>query len=243
MNKSPSENPGEPRRGPLSRGAAGFTLVEVLISVTLLLIAFAIIWGSFRAVTQAWKRGGDSVADLHHGDFIMEQINAALRSAAYFRTSAQTSPYGFQFEDGNEDYPADRISWVTASRALVPPASPYARAMHRLELSIEDGPEGRPSLAVRAWPHLGKEVNRDDIEPWFSSSLIRGLDCRFWDTETEEWTDEWTTTNRLPSRVEIALYFDPPEGAREPFVLRRLVDIPVSGVATSRVSNIERRTR
>jgi prepilin-type N-terminal cleavage/methylation domain-containing protein len=222
----------------------GFTLIEVLVALTLFSIAMTVIWGAFRAVTQAWTRGGGAIEDLHHGDFLSEKIGAALRSAAWFRTETADSPYGFTFEDASYEYPADRISWVTASQALLPPRAAMARAMHRVELSIErEGGADGPALAVRAWPHLAREVEAGDVEPWILSPRVRGLDCRFWDGEREEWTDEWTTTNRLPHRVEIALYFDPPPGAREPLLIRRLVDLPVANVVTSNLSTTRRRRR
>ena len=222
----------------------GFTLLEALVSITLLAIAMVIIAGSFRVVTAAWKRGGSAIEELHHGDFVAEQIGAALRSAAYYRSNTGTSLYGFQFEDKEGTYPQDRISWVTTSRAMVSPTSQFARATHRIELSVEETRDVRdPVLVARAWSHLARDVRREDMEPWMVSPRVRGLDCRFWNAEREEFEDEWTNTNRLPDRVEIDLYFDPPSGATEPLVMRQMINIPVSGVATSRVGNIERRAR
>ncbi len=222
----------------------GFTLLEALVSMALLAITVVIIAGAFRAVTAAWTRGGSAIEELHHGDFVAGQVTAALRSAAYFRSNTSTSLYGFQFEDQDGAYPRDRISWVTTSRAMVSPTSAFARATHRIELSVEETRDMRePVLVARAWSHLARDVRRDDIEPWIVSPRVRGLDCRFWNAEREEFEDEWTNTNRLPDRVEMNLYFDPPSGATEPLVMRRMIDIPVSGVATSRVGNIERRRR
>ena len=222
----------------------GFTLVEALVALALLAITVVIIAGSFRAVTAAWKRGGAAIEELHHGDFVAEQIGVALRSAAYYRSTTASSLYGFQFEDKKGTYPQDRISWVTTSRAMVAPTSAFARVTHRMELSVEDIPGMQePILVARAWSHLARDIRSKDIEPWIVSPRVRGLDCRFWNAEREEFEDEWANTNRLPDRVEIDLYFDPPSGAREPLVMRQIINIPVAGVATSQVSNIDRRAR
>lgn len=222
----------------------GFTLIEVLVTLVLVSIAFAIIGRSFVAIKQAWQFGTAAVEELHHGDFISEQVEASLRSATYFRATTSGSLYGLLHEDRSGKYPEDRISWVTSSRAFVAPTSHFARTTHRIELSIETDPEaGGEALVARAWSHLQRDMDRDDVDPWLVSPLVRGLDCRFWNAEREEFEDEWSNTNRLPDRVEIALYFDPPPGAYEPMILRRLVDIPVSGVATSRLQNIRRRRR
>lgn len=222
----------------------GFTLIEALVTLALLAIAIVIIAGAFRVVTAAWKRGGAAIEELHHGDFVAEQIGVALRSAAYYRSNTGTSLYGFQFEDKSGTYPEDRISWVTTSRAMVSPTSVYARATHRIELSMGEIPGMRESaLVARAWSHLARDVRSEDIEPWLVSPRVRGLDCRFWNAEREEFEDEWTNTNRLPERVEIDLYFDPPSGATEPLITRQMIRIPVAGLATSQVNDIERRRR
>ncbi len=221
---------------------AGFTLLELLVALVLLVTAFTIIWGSFSSATRAWKRGSEVVAGLHNGDFVMEQVVSALRSAAYFRSTRIS--YGFVYEDDTKDYPADRISWVTSSSALVPPDSPWARVTHRITLTIEDPGEGPDTMAVRAYSHVTPVEDEDsEIEPWFPAPQVRGLDCRIWDVENEEWIDEWTETNRIPVRVEIALYFEPVADERDPVILRRLVEIPLAALSTSTTSRAEIRTR
>ncbi|MBP7274645.1 MAG: prepilin-type N-terminal cleavage/methylation domain-containing protein [Kiritimatiellae bacterium] len=222
----------------------GFTLIEVLVTIVLVAIAFTIIGRTFVAIKQAWQFGTAAVEELHHGDFVSEQVEAALRSATYVQANTSGSLYGFLHEDGSGTYPEDRISWVTSARAFIAPTSHLARTTHRIELSIEtDRDAGGEALMARAWSHLQRDMDRDEVDPWLVSPLVRGLDCRFWNAEREEFEDDWENTNRLPDRVEIALYFDPPEGTYEPLIMRRLVDIPASGVATSRLQNTRRRQR
>lgn len=216
---------------------AGFTLLELLVALTLLVTAFAIIAGSFFAATRAWKRGGEMLEQLHQGDFAAEQVYCALRSAAWFRSVK--GGYGFVLEDDQGEYPEDRISWVASGSALMSPESPFRRGLHRVTLSIEETPDGHKGLAARAYPHLAEDIDEDEIEPWFVSGRIRGLDCRIWDAETEDWIDEWDDTNKIPTRVEISLFLDPIEPNGEPVVLRRLVEIPIAGLTTQTMSTAE----
>ncbi len=225
------------------RRSRGFTLLELLVALSIFSIAFAIVGVAFYTTTRAWSRGTQALEGLHEGDYVMDQVVSALRSAAWFRTTGANGRYGFWIEDGEDQYPADTISWVASGSALMPPDSPYRLGLHRLTLSIEDSDLGEPSLTVRAVPPFVDEEDMEEPEPWFASGGVRGLDCRIWDGELEDWIDEWEFTNRLPTRVEIALYFDPPRPGEDPVVLRRLVDIPVAAYATTAVSRTESRRR
>ncbi len=225
------------------RRTAGFTLLELLVALAIFAIAFAIVGAAFYTTTRAWTRGTQALEGLHEGDYIMDQVVSALRSAAWFRTTGSGGRYGFWIEDGEDQYPADTISWVASGSALMPPDSPYRLGLHRLTLSVEDSDLGEPSLAVRAVPPFVDEEDMEEPEPYFAGGGVRGLDCRIWDGEIEDWIDEWEHTNRIPTRIEIALFFDPPRDGEDPIVLRRLVDIPVAAYATTAVSRTESRRR
>ena len=78
--------PGKPRPG--AARSAGFTLLELLVALMILVFAFAIIWSTFSATVTAWQRGGQLLDELRHGDFVMEQLVSALRSAAVVQERA-----------------------------------------------------------------------------------------------------------------------------------------------------------
>ena len=65
----------------------GFTLLEVLCAVAILAMAMSVILGTFTVCIRAWERGEEALEDLHHGDYVMEQLVSSLRSAAWFGTS------------------------------------------------------------------------------------------------------------------------------------------------------------
>ncbi len=210
----------------------GFTLLEMLVALTILALAFAVIWSTFSAAVTAWQRGGDLLDGLRHGDFVAEQLVAALRSTAYFTTAPDK--YGFRLENGNLEYPADRISWVTTSTAFMPPDSPYRDSLHRIFFSVENNDRGDPAVAIRAMPHMMDEEDADDT-PWFVSSEVKGFKCRVYDFEEESWETTWENTNSVPRLVEITLYMDPVEEYGPPVTLQRLIEIPVAPPGTNAV--------
>ena len=207
--------------------ASGFTLLELLVAMTILVIAMAVIWQTFSSTIGAWRRGGELLDELRHGDFVMEQLISALRSAAFFESAP--GKYGFTLKNSDKNYPADKLSWVTASSAFMQPDSPLMNSLHRIVFSIEDGPDGDLAVAIRAYPQLA-DMEEDDVDPWFVSSEVKGINCRVYDLEADspDWENDWEDTNSIPSLMEITLYMDPLEKYGDPITIQRIVEIPVA---------------
>lgn len=209
----------------------GFTLIEVLVAVIILTTAFTIIWTTFSVSLDGWRRGQVALDRLHHGDFVMEQVVSALRSAAYF--PVRSEKYGFWLEDRGRD---DEVSWVTSGSAFMRPEDPLARGLHRLWIGIADNQEGEASFAVRAYPHFAEDIGPKDVDPWFISSRVKGLDCKVWDNEREDWENEWENTNTVPPLIQLTLFLEPAERGGEPIKVTRLVEIPIGPVTLGNVT-------
>lgn len=219
------------RRGLSSgRKRGGFTLLELLVTLAILVMAMSVIIGSFSVTLRGWNRSQELLEGLHHGDFVMEQLVSALRSTAFIHHTPEK--YGFWLDDNGGKYPKDTISWVTSGTAFMLPNSPLANGLHRLELSIENNEDGESAVAVRAYPYLAEEEDFDS-ETWFVSSVVKGLDCRAYDEETEAWGDDWEDTNAVPRLVEVTLFLDPIEEFGQPIKFSRVVEIPVAAVAAN----------
>ena len=223
-----------------SPARGGFTLIEMLVALSILVFAFAIIWETFSSTVKAWQRGSQLLDELRHGDFVMEQLVSALRSAAYFKKSGQqTGRYGFRLETGSVgSYPGDKLSWVTTSSAFIPPDSEMANCTHRIIFSIEDNDDGDPAVCIRAYDPLLEDEDTVDMERWFVSTEVQGIQCRVYNLEEEVWENSWEgeLTNTLPSLVEITLYMDPIEESGDPVTLKRVVEIPIAPAVTNAVT-------
>ena len=159
----------------------------------------------------------------------MDQLASALRSTCGGGASTKKGIYAFQLAKTDTEPPAAQLSWVTVSPAFLPPGSPLAYGTHRIGLSIETLTDGRPALAVRAWPYL--VTDQDEIaaiEPGFLAPNISGFMCRCYDFQVQDWTLDWTSSNALPALVEITLYVSSgTNSAAEPLILQRLIDMPL----------------
>ena len=134
---------------PPARARLGFTLLEILVSLAIMAMAFAIIWSTYSAAVNGWQRGRKLLDQLHQGDVVIEQLVSALRSAAFFPSSAP-GKYGFRLEtQGSGPDSADSISWVCSGSTFLPSDSPLAAGLHRLLFSLETDDEGRRAVAHR----------------------------------------------------------------------------------------------
>jgi prepilin-type N-terminal cleavage/methylation domain-containing protein len=229
------------RSTPRARRRA-FTLLELMIAVTILAAITTVTYMTFSAVSEAWKRGMRLTDNIHHGDFVAEQLVMGLRSAYYAKPRGSAdSLYGFWHED-NGDGPrdADRISWVKVGAALVGRDCPYAGSPHRVTVTIEEDADNRPAVAVTSWRVKGQPEDFDPemLDPVFLSTRVRGFNCRT-AYETDEggeidWLDEWEETNKVPRLVEITLFLDPLDEGERPVEIRRLMSLPAGELSWSK---------
>jgi prepilin-type N-terminal cleavage/methylation domain-containing protein len=212
----------------IQNSSFGFTLLEILVAVVLLATAFTIIWSTFATTVDGWRRSGDFLDRITHGDFVIDQMVSSLRSTAFFPN--RPDKFGFWLESsGGGDGARDTISWVTSGTAFMLQDDPLAKGLHRIMIGVDDG------LSVRSFQHLKEEIEKSDVEPWVVSPRVVGLDCRIYNFEDEDWDEEWEDTNAVPSLVEITVFMEPVEKGRPPIKLQRIVEIPVAPAVTGAV--------
>ncbi|MDH3981365.1 MAG: hypothetical protein OES84_00520, partial [Kiritimatiellaceae bacterium] len=166
---------------------------------------------------------------IKHGDFAMNQLASALNSTIYFNNKRKT--YAFKFEkESSGGLPADFISFVTSSGVFMPHDSPFASSPHRINLFIDDD-AGAPALFAQAMPAIANDEELEDkydAEPILVSRAVSGLEILVWDTETEDWTEEWEPENSVPERILLAVYVESDEEDEEPIKFTRVIEIPVA---------------
>ena len=228
----------------------GFTLLEVLVAVTILAAITGITLMAFQVVSTAWRKGMMLSDSLHHGDFVMDQLVLGLRSAYMPDSAVGQEKYGFSIEDNGESpSSSDMVTWVKLGAALVGRDSrdlENPEAPHRVEFFVGEDEEGEAAAAIRAWSLLGQpeDFDPEDIEPRFIARRIVGFNCRMQDPEADmeeeiEWIDEWEDTNRLPYSVEVTLWMNPIDEDEDPIELKRVVQVPLAPLSWGRSTSAQ----
>ncbi|HSR88721.1 MAG TPA: prepilin-type N-terminal cleavage/methylation domain-containing protein, partial [Pontiella sp.] len=183
----------------------GFTLLELIVAIVILVIAMSIAFEAFSGTIRGWKRGTEVADGIKHGDFAMSQLAAALSSMLYFNNPRKTYAFRLEKDTASTGLPGDIVSFVTANKAFMPPDSPYAKGPHRIRLFVDDDEYGDPALFALAMPAIADEEEFEDefdAEPLLVSRAISGMEIMIWDKQNEDWTDEWEMENSVPERIE-----------------------------------------
>ena len=221
----PSPRSPAPPRPP--RRAAAFTLIELLLALAIFAIVMTMAGASFWSIMKAWNRGNALLDQLHYGEFAMDQLVSALRSAAWFPSKPES--YGFWLDDsgGTGPHAENVLSWVTGGSAFLPPESEYRDGLHRLSVTVE-GTGRKRALRVSAWPHIVEDPKDAAPEEYAVAAGVSGLACEWYDFEDESWSQDWEETNSLPKLVRLTLTMQPQGEQRDPYVLQRLVTLEVA---------------
>ncbi len=209
------------------RCTAAFTLIELLLALAIFAVVMTMAGASFWSIMKAWNRGNALLDQLHYGEFAMDQLVSALRSAAWFPSKPES--YGFWLDDsgGTGPHAENVISWVTGGSAFLPPESEYRDGLHRLSVTVE-GTGRKRALHVSAWPHIVEDPKDASPEEYAVAAGVSGLSCEWYDFEEESWSQDWEETNSLPKLVRLTLTMQPQGEQRDPYVLQRLVTLEVA---------------
>lgn len=219
----------------------GFTLVELLVAIAIFALVSTITAALMAAVSKAWERGTAMSADLHAGDYVIDQVVDGLLAARY-RDKAD----GLCLEN-NGDGPGamDSITWVKEGPALVGEDSNLAKTYHHIRFFVGRDNKGKPGAAYTAWGDeylQPDDFNPDSLPPERLSDRIVGFDCRVATNNFEmsrlHWLDNWNEdlpggdnqSNHIPRFIEITLYMKPLSPDEPPVEMRRMVDIPLANM-------------
>lgn len=194
-----------------ARGQRGFTLLEMLIALSIVAIMMTIMWSVTSQIGDD-KRHVTDVAQRNH------EIRVALTrmvtdiSMAYLSGNENTSAIERRtFFVGKEsgEYPlrfsafARTVVWADADESSQTYIAYY----------IDDDPfeRGQKNLLRRSSRRLGDEGwDQERAEVDVLVRNVEDIEFEYWNWQDKEWDDDWDSTsdsnrNRLPSRVRIKL--------------------------------------
>lgn len=191
--------------------ARGFTLVELLLAVTLLSMLLALAYGGMRAATRATDRGQQVLEEsgrlrMAH-QFVRKQINQAI-PLAFSQTegAALEAPISEVFLGA-----ADSIRFVGPMPGYLGFGGPQVQ-----EMTLVQGENGIELQLTHALVQAFEESRLTDREPIMLLDGIERAEFQFLTRDEKgeflPWTNTWEDPSRMP--VAVALDIEFAEGSR-----------------------------
>jgi general secretion pathway protein J len=175
--------------------AAGFTLLELLIALSIVGALLAIAFGGLRMAIGAWTRGEERAEVQQHARGITQIVGRAVGAAYPYRGAFGEGPEKRILFRGEEE----KLEFVTQAAAL-PSAVPAA--FTAVVIAVEDSAQGR-GLVVR-------QRIMPNREPFTEATVvlrdpsIQGLELRYLVSDGN-WADSWDADaeKMLPTAIRI----------------------------------------
>lgn len=185
----------------------GFTLIEIVIALSIVGALLVIMFGGLRVGLGAWRRGEDRAELLEHERNVDQMVGHAVTGSYLYNpgtaspatgpvgASSATQP-GILFEGA-----PDRLAFVTVAPP-VPPAVPIA--FTAVTISLERSPT--PGLAIRQ-KALPNTEPFEAVPPIFVDPKVTALRFRYLREVGGDWEERWdaTTEKALPLAVEVMM--------------------------------------
>jgi general secretion pathway protein J len=203
------------KRGPHSE--RGFTLIEVLVAISILAILLTSVYGIFSSVSLARERLDADSAEYHRARVLFDRLGRELRGA-YFQASDPNLVFtGLKTDDGSFELELT----TSAVSPLSETGSGIAKVHYLLAEDKEEAANGRVLLRSEHPVH-----DSTDEETAGMMRLVPGIEAmslRFY--ANGQWQTTWQArTSGLPELVEIALQLR--TGGEEPIHFISAFEIP-----------------
>lgn len=176
----------------------GFTLVEVVLALTIVATLLVVMFGSLRVGLASWQRGDERAEVLERSRSLTQIFTRSLGAAhPYMSWPQRTQPARLLFEGA-----PDRVAFVTAMPPF-PTAGPIAWTA--VTLSQETGPV--PGFAVRQKPLPNDQPFDLGLRPALVDGTVGNVRFRYLRESDRAWTERWDTVQEkaLPMAVEVTL--------------------------------------
>ncbi|NJM54638.1 MAG: prepilin-type N-terminal cleavage/methylation domain-containing protein [Verrucomicrobiae bacterium] len=221
-------------------GRGGFTLVELLIAVGILVAVFAAIYACWSAVSRGAQIGLKAAADAHREHMTHRLIEEALMSAVMHQ--ANQRHYYFAADTTTE---FASLSFVSRVPPSFPGSGVFGKLnLRRLTFYVAPDTNGTPSLYMAQMPLL---LITNDVQEPYTLKLAGGVSefrVQFWDQagqpdqggpvvragQSGEWVEEWTATNRLPRVMQYFIATRVGPALQETVVKSGVVNLPAISI-------------
>jgi len=183
----------------------GFTLIEVLIAMTLLSVMVVLLFASLRIAAESWNAGESKVSALNNKAVVYQFFKRHLTT---IRPVPMLDEGGDQAADGQQAFQGlmQSLRFVAAL-----PASSARKGLQIFTIAL--APDDPSTLWVNLTPYRQADADAEvDVTPARPEILLENIEeLRFSyfgkteDVAELQWRDEWTLADRLPSLIKVSI--------------------------------------
>jgi len=217
----------------MSTTRRGFTLLEVMVSVGIIALVGALIYGAFMGMNKS-RNNMSHIADRYQQgrqaiDRMARELSSAFMSAhAPFDQTIPTRQTAFI---GSDQSGADRVDF-TAFANIRLKRDAHESDQGELSYFLAQDPDSSALDLVRRFSkHIDDDPTRGGVVQVMAEN-VDSFDLRYLDPATGEWLETWDSTQpaaqlgRLPSQVWITLWLsDGPRGEPVKFETKATVSL------------------
>lgn len=191
-----------------NRTETGFTLLEVIVTLTILGFILLIIFGAFRLGLSAWERGESTREDYQKLRTVSQLVSQQIKSAVPYKIKTEKAEGDYLAFEGN----AHSLKFVSALPIKARESGGFVYAIYGFE---EEGKEGG-RLVLYEQRVLNKNFFEERPNEELGVSLFEGIsDVRFEyhrkadQNRTEGWVEEWNAKEekKLPDALRMTITY------------------------------------
>jgi general secretion pathway protein J len=207
----------------------GFTLIEVVVTLTIIGFILLIVSGAFRLGLSAWEKGESTKKEYQRVRILSELISKQIKSVVPYKIKAQKAEGDYLAFEGK----AQSLKFVSAFSMKAKNPEGLVYAVYRFSKEGKEGSrfvlyeqrvlntdffEGQPreELAVS----LSNEVSDVRFEYYQKEDPLKN--------RSEGWVEEWSAKEEkeLPEALKVTLIFEQGENGKVEIPLNLLVSMP-----------------
>jgi len=189
----------------LRRNRCGaFTLVEVLLAIAILALIMTAIYASWTSILRGSKAGLDAAAQVQRERIARQALETALSSAVLFQENVRY--YGFYADTSDERFAM--LSFVASLPDSFPGSGLFPNEpLRRVVFAVEGLGDGAGVLTLRQHSVLAPTNATEEAFRIVLVSNVMAFGLEFWETNLNDFSSEWVSSNSLPRLVRASFGF------------------------------------
>lgn len=209
------------------QSARGFTLLEVILAVTILGLVIGALTATWHAGLDGWRRTAGISDNFQRERIVMGTLEDLTKSIVYARSL--DALYDITFKRDMQT--GDSVSFVTGSDRLLPQAEASTAGLRRVTIAMQRDASNRPYLGIANTVALQSAENGPGLVWHLLSADVCGFAVRFRDPRDGSMVDKWNESNLLPAAIEYTIGFGANDKRTPPVVVTRTIELPVAAYA------------